>query len=429
MANNIRIKRRASPGSSGAPSSLYQAELAWNENDDTLYIGEGDSGGGIASSIVAIAGSGNFLSLGTPAQTVTGSKTFQAATFNPAATGAPFTIGANGTGQLVSGLNADQLDGQEGSFYRDASNLNAGTLADARVAQSNVTQHEAALTILESQITDGALLARVGGNEAITGAWTFNTTLPTSTVTPSGATDLVTKTYVDGLLSGLKWKESVVAATTANITLSGTQTIDGVSVLAGERVLVKDQTTTADNGIYVCAAGAWSRASDADSWDELVSAAVFVEEGSSNADKGWTCTVDAGGTLGSTAVTWSLFTGSGGTYIAGNGLTESPAGTFNVGGTTNRISVTADAVDIDAAYVGQTSITTLGTIGTGTWQGTVIGTTYGGLGASAAAFADDSLIKKTGGNPGSFTTATAVSAAGAAGDYLDANSMVDGGTF
>lgn len=84
--------------------------------------------------------------------------------------------------------------------------------------------------------------------------------------------------------SGMKWRPSVRAATTANITLSGAQTIDGVSVIAGDRVLVKDQSTASQNGVYVAASGAWSRATDADSWAELVSQTVAVEEGSTNAD-------------------------------------------------------------------------------------------------------------------------------------------------
>ena len=105
--------------------------------------------------------------------------------------------------------------------------------------------------------------------------------------------------------AGMKWRPSVRAATTANITLSGTQTIDGVSVIAGDRVLVKDQSTSASNGVYVCAAGAWARAGDADDWSELVSQVVIVEEGTTQADQLWICTVNAGGTIGVTSVTWS----------------------------------------------------------------------------------------------------------------------------
>lgn len=101
-------------------------------------------------------------------------------------------------------------------------------------------------------------------------------------------------------------KPTVRAATTANITLSGAQTIDGVSVVAGERVLVKDQSTGSQNGIYVCAAGAWTRALDFDSWDEIHGAVVVVEEGTTNADRAFVCTNNDGGTLNTTAITFAI---------------------------------------------------------------------------------------------------------------------------
>ena len=97
-------------------------------------------------------------------------------------------------------------------------------------------------------------------------------------------------------------RQSVKAASTGNLTLSGTQTVDGVGVVANDRVLVKDQSTASANGIYVVQAGAWTRATDTDTWNELVAAFVFVESGTVNADSGWVCTVDPGGTINSTAV-------------------------------------------------------------------------------------------------------------------------------
>jgi len=136
---------------------------------------------------------------------------------------------------------------------------------------------------------------------------------------PTAALHVATKQYVDNLISGLDVKSSVLVATTANIALTGVQTVDGIAVTAGARVLVKNQTTTSQNGLYLCATGAWSRAADADTWNELISAFVFVEKGTQNADTGWVCTCDPGGTIGTTAVTVAQFAGAG-TVTAGAGI-------------------------------------------------------------------------------------------------------------
>ena len=145
------------------------------------------------------------------------------------------------------------------------------------------------------------------------------TTASVSTAPVSG-NDVVNKTYLDFFAAGISWKQPVNCGTTANITLSGLQTIDGVTTVAGDRVLVKSQTAPAQNGIYLASATAWSRAPDADTWDELISAICFVESGSTLAGSAWYCTVQPGGTLGVTAVTWSNFSVAA-TYTAGTGLT------------------------------------------------------------------------------------------------------------
>jgi phage-related tail fiber protein len=248
-----------------------------------------------------------------------------------------------------------------------------------------------------------------------TSAVGFNNQLITGLADPVSAQDAATKSYVDAVAQGIDAKASVRAATTANITISGTQTVDGVALVAGDRVLVKNQTTESQNGIYVVASGAWSRSTDADTYNELISAFTFVEEGATNADTGWVSTVNAGGTLGVTSVTFVQFSAAG-AYVAGDGLTLS-GNIFNVGGTTNRITVTTNAVDISSNYVGQSSITTLGTITAGVWNGTAIPVTHGGLGLTSAL---NGLVKGNG---------TAYSAAVAGTDYLDPNSTVDGGTF
>ena len=151
-------------------------------------------------------------------------------------------------------------------------------------------------------------------------------TSASATNLPVGGNDLTNKTYVDAALAGISWKQPVLAATTTNITLSGAQMVDGVSVVAGDRVLVKDQSTASQNGIYIVGTP-WTRSDDANSWDELVSALVFVESGGL-AGSAWYCYVQPGGTLGSTAVTWSNFQVAG-AYFAGTGLTLT-SNTFSI---------------------------------------------------------------------------------------------------
>lgn len=180
--------------------------------------------------------------------------------------------------------------------------LSVRASADASLT-TRVSSEESARAA-NSVTAAAAYLPYSGGT--LTGALTLSSD-PTTNLQPA------TKQYVDGLVTGLSLKVAAKAATTVaggNITLSGAQTIDGVSVVAGDRVLVKNQTSVPTNGIYICAAGAWTRSTDADAWAELVSAFVFVEQGTANANSGWTCNVVSGGTLGTTDVTWVQFSAS-----------------------------------------------------------------------------------------------------------------------
>ena len=134
--------------------------------------------------------------------------------------------------------------------------------------------------------------------------------------------DAVTKAQLDAAVQGYKWKDPARVATTANITLSGAQTIDGVAVSAGDRVLVKDQSAGAANGIYLAAAGAWTRATDFDAAAEVLGAAVFVSEGATQGNQVWLMTTDAPITIGTTVLTFAQV-GGGASYTAGNGITIS----------------------------------------------------------------------------------------------------------
>jgi hypothetical protein len=177
-------------------------------------------------------------------------------------------------------------------------------------------------------------------------------TLTSGTIaaTPVNPLDITNKAYVDAVAQGLDIKESVVASTTANITLSGTQTVDGIALIAGDRCLVKNQTATADNGIYVVAAGAWARSTDMNTWAQVPGAFTFIETGTTLADTGWVCTSNAGGTIGVTAINFTQFSG-GTSYTAGTGLTlvgsafslTNPVA-INLGGTAGTATPTAGAV-------------------------------------------------------------------------------------
>lgn len=195
---------------------------------------------------------------------------------------------------------------------------------------------------------DALKLNLTGGT--LSGALAMGTNKITGLGTPTADADAVTKSYVDAIAQGIDAKASVVAASTANLTLSGAQTIDGVSVIAGDRVLVKDQTTTANNGIYLCASGSWTRTTDADTYAELVAAYTFVEGGTVNANNGFICTIPTSGTLGSTSITFAQFSGAG-QVTAGTGMSKT-GNTLNVNTASSaRIVVGADEIDLAATGV------------------------------------------------------------------------------
>ena len=194
---------------------------------------------------------------------------------------------------------------------------------------------------------DALRLALTGGT--MTGAIAMSTNKITGLGTPSADADAATKAYVDSVAQGIDAKASCRAATTANITLSGAQTIDGVAVIAGERVLVKNQSSAAENGIYVAAASTWSRAADANTWDELVAAYTFIENGTDNGSNGYICTIAPGGTLGTTPVTWAQFSGAG-QITAGTGMSKT-GNTLNVN-TASSARIVVGADDIDLATTG-----------------------------------------------------------------------------
>lgn len=319
---------------------------------------------------------------------------------------------ATGTGTTGIALTLATVNSNVGTFTKVTVNGKGLVTAATTLADTDIpTLTAAKISNFDTQVRT----SRLDQMATPTASVALGSQRITGLAEPSAAQDAATKNYVDTVAQGLDAKLSVRAATTANITLSGTQTIDGVALIANDRVLVKNQTTNTQNGIYVVAGGAWSRATDADTTPELVSAFTFVEEGTVNADTGWVSTFNPGDAVGSSPVTFVQFSAAG-AYTAGTGMTSS-GNTFNVIGTANRIIANADSIDIDSAYVGQTSITTLGTVATGTWNATAIGVTKGGIGLTAAI---TGLLKGNG---------TAYSAAVDGTDYLSPDATIDGGTF
>lgn len=403
MANTIRIKRRAS-GDPGAPTSLANAELAFNEVDNILYYGEGTGGaGGTASAILAIAGDvkANLASptfTGTPAAptAAVSTNTTQLAT-------TAFVLGqANSTGGTIT-MNGTQAAGSSNLYARadhvhasDTSKANlasptlTGTpLSTTAAADTNTTQIATTAFVIGQASSAAAMalgVAAVGTSLRYaradhvhvmprldqvsnpTAAVSLNNQKITGLADPTDDQDAATKAYVDAARSGLDVKQSVRLASVAPVTVTYAQAggtsargqitaapnaLDGVNLAAGNRILLKDQAAGAQNGIWVVttlgtgANGVWNRATDFDQDAEVTAGAFsFVAEGNANADSGWVLTTNdpivIGGASG-TALGFAQFSGAG-QITAGNGLTKT-GNTLDVGAGTG-IAVGADNVGL-----------------------------------------------------------------------------------
>jgi phage-related tail fiber protein len=202
----------------------------------------------------------------------------------------------------------------------------------------------AGAAIATSKLADAANFILRGGSVPFTGDQSMGNNKLTNVATPASGTDAANKSYVDTQISNITGlftaKGTVRAATTANITLSGAQTIDSVSVIAGDRVLVKNQSTPAQNGIYVAAAGSWARSEDMNTWAEVPGAWVTVQEGATNADTAWLSTANQGGTLDTTAITWINPVTSGSLTTSNFVFDETPSGSVNGSNTTFTVANT-----------------------------------------------------------------------------------------
>ena len=313
--------------------------VATKTDNSSATITGGTINGAVIGGTTAAAGTFTNLTVSTAATIA--SAAISAGTINGAVIGGSSPLAITGTnitantgfsGPLTGAVTGNVTGNVTGDLTGNVTGNVTGNLT------GNVTAASGTSTFNNVTIS-GALDMDSGTSATITGL-----------ASPTNDSDAATKGYVDALAQGIDAKASVVVATTANITLSGTQTIDGISVSVGDRVLVKDQTTQSGNGIYLCAASTWTRTTDANTWDELVAAFTFVEKGTTQANNGYISTITAGGTLGTTAVTFAQFSGAG-QITAGDGLTKT-GNTLNVGtASSGRIVVNSDNIDLATSGV------------------------------------------------------------------------------
>ena len=251
----------------------------------------------------------------------------------------------------------------------------AGSIANSKLTNSAVTVGSTSISLGATQTAiagvtelavdninvNGNTIATTNSNGNLvldpngTGTIDVSSARITSLATPTGSTDAATKAYVDAQLQGLDVKNSVRVATTANGTLSSAfannSTVDGVTLATNDRILIKDQSTGSENGIYtVNASGAPTRATDFDADSEVTGGAFFfAEEGTTNADNGFVLTNDGAITVGTTALTFTQFSGAG-QVIAGSALTKS-GNTLNVGVDDSSIEVSSDALRVKASGI------------------------------------------------------------------------------
>ena len=361
-ANGYKVAMINSAGTAMVASAALQSLAITSSTINSTPIGASAAAAGTFTSLTvtgtASLGTTTVITGGTINGTPIGGATPSSGAFTTVSASSGFTgalsgnvsgnVTGNVTGNVAGDLTGDVASSGTSTF---AAITMSGAIAMGTGKITGLGEPTNAQDGATKNYTDTGLalqLSLTGGT--MSGAIAMGTSKITGVGDPTAAQDVATKAYVDTLSQGLDAKGSCRVATTANITLSGAQTIDAIAVIAGNRVLVKDQTAPADNGIYVCASGAWTRALDADDWAELPAAFVFIEVGTANANSGYVCTVAAGGTLGVTAITWTQFSGAG-QITAGLGLTKS-ANTIDVGtASAARIVVNADNIDLATTSV------------------------------------------------------------------------------
>lgn len=204
-----------------------------------------------------------------------------------------------------------------------------GAINDAKV--------QAGANIASNKLADGANWIKKDGSVAMTGDFDGGNFRVKNVATPSSGTDAANRNYVDTAIAGLNSlfdaKPSVIVASVANITVSnpGTAIFDGVTLSSGDRILLKDQSAPAENGIYQFngSSSALTRVTDMDAWTEVPGAFVAVEQGSTNDNTVWLCSSNGGGTLGTTAITWLQIPTTAGMLSSNFVTRETPSGSVD----------------------------------------------------------------------------------------------------
>lgn len=375
----IPIVGLVAQNNSGAPSSPANGQLYYDTGTNRLMVRENaawvlasqtgtllTSQRGAASGVASLDGSTKIPIAEIPTGT-TGSTV-------------PFGNDARFTDQRVP-TDGSVTGGTAGAGVKIA----AATITAANIANATITDTQIAAANKDGVAGTASLRTLgTGAQQALAGNTTLNNiTLANGTLNmnsqkitglaaPTVSSDAVRLADLQAAQAGIDNKPSVRLVATTNRATTGLAAIDGVTPVAGERILLTANTTASENGPWIAAAGAWSRPAG-----ETVTAQSFwmVEEGTTYGGSQWKVNTPDPITLGVTNLTINQWGASGTVYT----------------GTTNRITVTGGTIDIAATYVGQTSITTLGTVTTGTWTATDIAVADGGTGASNAAGAKTNL--------------------------------------
>jgi hypothetical protein len=263
------------------------------------------------------------------------------------------STGKGGTGRTTIGSANQVLGVNTTATGLEYKTVTAGTGLNAAFAAGSITLSNTGVLSITGTANQVIASAATGAitlslPQNINTAATPTFAQITVAANPTLPLQVATKQYVDNAIEGVDHKASVRLATTGNISLTGLLTLDGVASVAGNRVLVKNQTSPAENGIYIVDAGAWTRAADMNDWLEVPSSYVFVEEGATLADTSWVSTGNSGGTIGTTAMPWTQFS-SAGDILAGAGLTKtgntlSITNTVTPGGPFNQITFNAQGL-------------------------------------------------------------------------------------